>query len=149
MEVLVQPRRLGLINGLLILLTWSIVGLTLSTNWISVFPVILSILIPLAILVSWRSSVLAQCLINGNGTVKLYVYDGFKWGVISGVIFWTLSISTDVLAAGSALLGASFIQVLEYILKISVPFTLLFGVVGAIHSIVFYYFNRWLIVNYS
>ncbi|UCX05201.1 hypothetical protein [Shewanella glacialimarina] len=144
-----QPRSLGLINGLLTLSVWSIVGLILATNWFGVIPIFLFILIPTSALVSWRSTSLAPQLIKGSATLKLYAIDGFKWGVISGVVFWTWSISTQVLAAGDPLMGASFTQVVEYIFTISLPFTLLFGVSGLIHSIVFYYLNRWLVVNYS
>jgi len=147
--VFVQPRRLGLINGFITLLVWSLVGFVIAANWFGVLPIFLFILIPASALVAWRSTCLAPKLINGEATLKLYAQDGFKWGVITGLVFWTFSISTDVFAAGSALMGADFFQVLEYFFKISIPITLLLGVVGAIHSIVFYYFNHWLVVNYS
>ena len=136
-------KKIGLINGLLTLITWSVIGMSLASYWWGALPIILFILVPVSALVSYRTSALAQILLQGKATVSLYAIDGFKWAFIASCIFWGWSISSEVLAAGGPLLGANGWQVLEYIFTIAIPSSLVAGLIGSLHGVVFYYLNRW------
>ncbi|WP_148059361.1 hypothetical protein [Sinobacterium caligoides] len=136
-------RHIGLTNGIITLVTWSSIGMLLASEWWGALPVMLFVLVPISALVSYRSSVLAKSLIEGKATVKLYAIDGFKWAFIAAVIFWLWSISSEVMAAGGPLLGANWWQVMKYIFTISLPASLVVGLIGSVHGVVFFYFNRW------
>ncbi|MCK8123903.1 hypothetical protein MTF66_02755 [Pseudoalteromonas sp. 2CM39R] len=125
------------------LVFWSSLGMFLASEWWGALPVILFVLVPISALVSYRSSVLAKCLIEGNATVKLYAIDGFKWAFIASAIFWLWSISSQAMAAGGPLLGANWWQVMKYIFTISIPVSLIVGFIGGAHGVVFFYLNSW------
>ncbi|WP_406608714.1 hypothetical protein [Agarivorans sp. JK6] len=136
-------RHIGLTNGIITLVVWLSTGMLLASEWWGVLPAMLFVLVPISVLVSYRSSVLAKFLIEGKATLKLYAIDGFKWAFIASVIFWFLSISSEVMAAGGPLLGANWWQVVKYILTISLPVSLVVGLIGSVHGVVFFYLNSW------
>ena len=115
----------------------------LASEWWGALPVILFVLVPISALVSYRSSVLAQLLIEGKATIKLYAIDGFKWAFVAAATFWLWSISSQVMAAGGPLLGANWWQVIKYIFTISLPISLIAGLIGSVHGVAFFYLNSW------
>lgn len=140
-------RNIGLMNGMITLVFWSLLGILLASEWWGAFPVILFVLVPISALVSYRSSVLAQLLIEGKATIALYAVDGFKWAFTAASIFWLCSISSQVMAAGGSLLDANWWQVVKYIFTVSLPISLIAGLIGSVHGAGFFYLNRWLIAN--
>ncbi len=138
-----NSRSIGLINGIITLMFWSSLGMLLASEWWGALPVILFVLVPISALVSYRSSVLAQLLIEGKATIKLYAIDGFKWAFVAAATFWLWSISSQVMAAGGPLLGANWWQVIKYIFTISLPISLIAGLIGSVHGVAFFYLNSW------
>ncbi|WP_221074534.1 hypothetical protein [Agarivorans aestuarii] len=136
-------RHIAITNGIITLVVWSSIGILLASDWWGALPAMLFVLVPISTLVSYRSSFLAKSLIEGKATPKLYAIDGFKWAFIAAVIFWLWSISSEVMAAGSALLGANWWQVIKYIFTISLPVSLVVGLIGSVHGVVFFYLNSW------
>ena len=138
-----NPRKIGLINGILVLIFWSACGMLLATHWQGAFPVIVFILLPVSVLVAWRSFKMAILLQAGKVALKHYALDGFKYGFIVSCALWVCSISMQVWAAGNVLDNASFIQIVKFILLVSIPTSILAGIIGLLHAIGFYYLNRW------
>ncbi|ELE1909087.1 hypothetical protein RC854_004146 [Vibrio vulnificus] len=130
------------INSISTFTVWLIFGLLISSNWQGVLLSLLFVLLPISCLVFWRSYVLSELLLNGKASLKLYAFDGFKWGIIFGCVFFTFTISSEVMAAGSALMGASFNDIAFYVFMFAIPTTFVIGLVGMFHSMLFYGLNR-------
>jgi hypothetical protein len=139
----VSTLYIGLLNGILTLTVWTTVMLSLASFNFRILPILLAILIPVSILVSYRTIVLAKLMQQGKATIKLYSFDGFKWAFIASCIVWAINISSQVLAAGDPLQGASGWQVFEYILTIAIPTSLFVGLLGGVHGVLFYYVSLW------
>lgn len=139
-------RTVGLIDGLVFLVFWSLVGMMASAYWWGALPIILFVLVPVSALVSWRGAVMASSFSEGSPSLKQYVLDGAKWGSLASLMFLGWSIASQVSAAGEHLEGASFFskEVATYLLFMGVPLVLAGTVAGSVHGGVYFYLNRWL-----
>ena len=132
--------RIAIVNTICTFTFWLIVALGLLSNWENSLLTILMVLVPISLLVFWRSYVLNKI----SASLKGYAFDGFKWGGISSSILFSISISSEVMAAGSPLMGASANDIIFYVFMFAVPITFVVGLIGMIHSVVYYFFSHWL-----
>lgn len=141
-----SPRTVGLIDGLIFLVFWSLVGMMTSTYWWGALPIILFVLVPVSALVSWRGAVMASSFRNGSPSLKQHVFDGAKWGSLAGLVLLGWSVASQVSAAGGHLDGASFFskEVAAYLLYMGVPLICGGTGAGSVHGAMYFYLNRWL-----
>jgi len=136
-----------MIDGVLFLIFWSIVGMTTATYWHNALPIIIFILIPVSAFVAWRGAKSVDRIINGKATNKTSAIEGAVCGLIatSAIAIW--SYSTQVYAAGSVFDNITH-NSLEFYKRIAEAYLLLITagtIIGAIHGVLFFNMNKMLI----
>ena len=143
----VIARKVGLINAAFFFIVWSCIGALSAAQPIGSLPVIIFLLVPASALVGWRGAASVRHILGGTASLRRALSEGFVSGACLIFLVWLWGTANSAFAAGSAIDGLSPLQV-EFWFVIAVtllPALGLGGVLGAMHGVVFFYLNRWLV----
>lgn len=142
-----SPRIVGLIDGVVFLGFWSLIGLAQPSLQGEALLIVWVLLLIASVLVWWRGSVIASLFVEDRTSLVGHVLDGVKWGALTGLGILIWGVSSQVLAAGGPLDNASFfsVETAIYLLLMGAYLSATGAVLGGVHGAVFFYFNRWLL----
>ncbi len=136
-----SPRLIGIQNGSVVFIFWLGVGLFWVSDWHLAIPVFVAYLLPISLIVAWRSEKLATDLSKKLATMQAYALEGFWVGFSVCIVFWFWNLTNQVFAAGNVLDGASSSDIIKYVLFFSLPVSVLVGLLGAIQGMLFFQLN--------
>ncbi|HHX8306486.1 TPA: hypothetical protein ACVOZG_004641 [Vibrio diabolicus] len=136
-----SPRLIGIQNGSIVFIFWLGVGLFLVFDWHLAIPVFVAYLLPISLIVAWRSEKLVIDLSKKLATIRTYALEGFWVGFSVCIVFWFWNLANQALAAGNVLDGASSSDIIKYVLFFSLPVSVLVGLLGAIQGMLFFHLN--------
>jgi hypothetical protein len=140
-------RKIGGIDALLFFVLWSCASLASTSNVWGAVPAIAFLLLPASALVGWRGAVSVRLILAGSASLRRAAIEGFVWGAAFVLAVWLWGAANSAFAAGGALDGLSPLQS-EFWFALSVtllPALVVGGLLGAVHGIALFYFNRWLV----
>ena len=142
-----QNKKIGMIDGGLFLLFWSSVGMISATYWYGALPVIFFILIPVSAFVAWRGAKSVEKIKTETITNKASALEGGLCGLIITLLVSLWSYSSQANAAGSVFDGVSMnsFEFYKRIFSLYVPIITGGTMMGAIHGIIFFNLNKYLI----
>ncbi|HAS6386974.1 TPA: hypothetical protein RZA60_004258 [Vibrio vulnificus] len=132
---------IGIQNGSVVFIFWLGVGLFWVSDWHLAIPVFVAYLLPISLIVAWRSEKLATDLSKKLATMQAYALEGFWVGFSVCIVFWFWNLTNQVFAAGNVLDGASSSDIIKYVLFFSLPVSVLVGLLGAIQGMLFFQLN--------
>ncbi|HAS7003359.1 hypothetical protein HJ205_23330 [Vibrio parahaemolyticus] len=136
-----SPRLIGIQNGSVVFIFWLGVGLFGVSDWHLAIPVFVAYLLPISLIVAWRSEKLATDLSKKLATMRTYALEGFWVVFFVCIVFWFWNLTNQVFAAGNVLDGASSSDIIKYVLFFSLPVSVLVGLLGAIQGMLFFHLN--------
>jgi len=139
--------KIGMIDGGLFLIFWSIIGMVSATYWYGALPIIIFILIPLSSFVAWRGAKSVEKIKNEKLTYKSSALEGAICGFIASLIFVIWSYSSQAYAAGSVFddVSPNTIEFYKRFVKAYVPLLAAGPLLGSIHGVLFFRINMFLV----
>jgi hypothetical protein len=140
-------RKIGRIDALLFFAIWACVGLVSATHPWGSIPIIIFLLVPASALVGWRGAASVRLILAGSASLRRAAIEGFCWGAAFVLAVWLWGASKSAFAAGGVLDDLSPLQA-EFWYALSVTLLPALGIgaiLGALHGIALFYFNRWLV----
>ncbi len=141
-EVNLSPRLIGIQNGSIVFIFWMGVGFLSVADWRLAIPLFVVYLLPISLIVAWRSEKLATDLSEKLATLKTYAFEGFCVGFSVCFVFIIWNAVNQAFAAGNILDGASSVDIVKYVVFFSLPISVLVGLLGVIHGMLFFLLNH-------
>lgn len=140
-------RKIGMIDGGLFLIFWSIIGMFNANYWYGALPIIIFILIPSSAFVAWRGAKSVTKIKNKKLTCKSSSLEGAICGFIASLILVIWSYSSHAYAAGSVFddVSPSTIEFYKRLVIACVPIISAGTLLGSIHGVLFFRINMFLI----
>jgi hypothetical protein len=137
-------RKIGMIDGMLFLIFWSISGMASATYWHGALPIIVFIIIPVSAFVAWRGAKSVEKIKNGKATNRTSAIEGGLCGLIATLVISVWSYSTQVYAAGSVFddISPNSFEFFKRIAEAYIPIITVGTILGSIHGVLFFNLNK-------